>query len=335
MLQGAHSVLPGQIFPNILRRALAMTIAIPAEPPSHVKLPSGDLMPTLGLGCWQSTPEELSDAVEFAIKAGYKHIDGATIYGNEKALGEGIKRSGAKREDLWITTKLWNNDHRPADVLKACRTSLDLLGLEYVDLWLMHYPASTDVVDGKYFVNDVSYTDTWKAMEQCVEMGLVRNIGVSNFSKVELETLLASCKIRPAVHQLERHPYLPQNAFMKWHKEIGLHVTAYSPLGNTNPSFAERDALPPILKNSTVREVGEKYGLSPANVLISLQLSEGCSVLPKSVSPQRILENKRVIQLSPIDIESINESCKGLRCRYCDFSEFIGYKYYDGLDDSN
>ncbi|WWC98413.1 hypothetical protein V866_005304 [Kwoniella sp. B9012] len=307
-------------------------------PPTHVTLPSGDRMPLVGLGCWQSEPEALTKAVAHAIKVGYRHIDGATIYGNEEALGEGIKQSGVDRKDLWVTTKLWNDDHRPEDVIKACKRSLELLGLDYIDLWLMHYPAATDTNPNDYNdikVLDIPYTETWKAMEECVDKGLVKNIGISNYSKIELENLWNNCRIKPAVHQLERHPYLPQNAFMKYHKEIGLHVTAYSPLGNTNPSFADRDSLPPIQKNSAVVALAEKYGISPANVLISLQVSEGCSVLPKSVTPKRIEENLKVVQLSEEDFKSIADATKGQRARYCDFSDIIGYKYYEGLDDSD
>ncbi|WVW80697.1 hypothetical protein I302_102683 [Kwoniella bestiolae CBS 10118] len=312
-----------------------MTIA---TPPSHVTLPSGDRMPVVGLGCWQSEPEALTKAVAHAIKVGYRHIDGATIYGNEKALGEGIKLSGVDRKDIWVTTKLWNDDHRQEDVMKACRRSLELLGLEYIDLWLMHYPAATDTNPGDYNdinVLDIPYTDTWKAMEECVDAGLVRNIGISNYSKTELDNLWNDCRIKPAVHQLERHPYLPQNAFMKYHKEIGLHVTAYSPLGNTNPSFNDRDSLPPIQKNTAVVALAEKYGISPANVLISLQVSQGCSVLPKSVTPSRIEENLKIVQHTEEDIKSIEDATKGQRARYCDFSDIIGYKYYVGLDDSD
>nr|XP_018259520.1 uncharacterized protein I303_07588 [Kwoniella dejecticola CBS 10117]OBR81678.1 hypothetical protein I303_07588 [Kwoniella dejecticola CBS 10117] len=298
-----------------------MTIA---KPPTHFTLPSGDKLPSIGLGCWQSEPEALSRAVAHAIKVGYRHIDGATIYGNEKALGEGIRQSGIDRKDIWVTTKLWNDDHRPEDVKKACQKSLELLGLDYIDLWLMHYPAATDTNPNDNFdikVLDISYVDTWKAMEECVDAGLVRNIGISNYSKIEIENLWKNCRIKPAVHQLERHPYLPQNAFMKYHKEIGLHVTAYSPLGNTNPSFADRDPLPPIQKNPAVQALAKKYDISPANVLISLQLSEGCSVLPKSVTPSRIEENLKVLQLTREDIQSIADATKGQRARYCDFSD--------------
>lgn len=229
----------------------------------------------------------------------------------------------------------------------ALLKSLQNLGVEYLDLWLMHYPCAMDPDTEDIKVIDVDYRDTWREMEKAVDDGLVRNIGVSSesanpprtnnadFSKVELENLLDTCRIKPAVHQLERHPYLPQNAFMAWHKKIGMHVTAYSPLGNTNPSFAESDTLPPIQKNAAVVALAAKYGISPANVLVSLQLSEGCSVLPKSVTKSRIEENRNVVLLSQKDIAQIYDSVKGMRRRYCDFSEIIGYKYYADLDDQD
>ncbi|KAL7422064.1 hypothetical protein Q5752_003839 [Cryptotrichosporon argae] len=312
-----------------------MPVATHAKPASHVVLPSGDRMPTIGLGCWQAAPADLSKAVAHALKSGYRHIDGATIYGNEAALGEGLRASGVRREDVWITTKLWNTSHRPEDVMPACKKSLELLGIEQIDLWLMHYPCALDPdVDGCKVI-DVPYTDTWKAMEQCVAAGLVRNIGISNFSKSELETLLASCTIRPALHQLERHPYLPQNKFMAFHKEIGMHVTAYSPLGNTNPSYAEEGGLPPIQENKAVLAVANKWNISPANVLISLQLKDGCSVLPKSVTPARIDENLLVVALDDEDVKAITQATEGQRKRYCDFSGPVGYHFYADLDDSN
>ncbi|CAK9782714.1 Aldo/keto reductase [Cutaneotrichosporon oleaginosum] len=283
-------------------------------PPSHITLPSGDRMPSLGLGCWQAPPEQLSRAVAHALSVGYRHIDGATVYANEEALGAGVAASGVPRSQIWITTKLWNTDHRPKDVRPALEKSLAALGTEYVDLWLMHYPCAMDPDTEEIKVVDVDYVETWKAMEACVNAGLARNIGVS-----------------------KRHPYLPQNAFMAYHRKvlIGMHVTAYSPLGNTNPSYADQNTLPAIQENEVVKSIAHNYGISSANVLISLQLSEGHSVLPKSVTLGRIEENLNVVSLAPNDIEAIYESTKGLRHRYCDWSDVIGYKYYADLDDSD
>ncbi|TXT04170.1 uncharacterized protein COLE_07867 [Cutaneotrichosporon oleaginosum] len=148
-------------------------------PPSHITLPSGDRMPSLGLGCWQAPPEQLSRAVAHALSVGYRHIDGATVYANEEALGAGVAASGVPRSQIWITTKLWNTDHRPKDVRPALEKSLAALGTEYVDLWLMHYPCAMDPDTEEIKVVDVDYVETWKAMEACVNAGLARNIGVS------------------------------------------------------------------------------------------------------------------------------------------------------------
>jgi diketogulonate reductase-like aldo/keto reductase len=183
-----------------------MTIPASDDLPTQVTLPSGDRMPVLGLGCWQAPADKLAAAVEHAIRVGYRHIDGAKIYGNEEALGEGIRRSGVPREELWVTTKLWNSecsvgdptqlarvpnaismlilaaDHRPEDVLAACKESLAKLGLDYLDLWLMHYPAAHEPKGWPEEIKliDVSCVDKYKAMEACVDAGLVRNIGISS-----------------------------------------------------------------------------------------------------------------------------------------------------------
>ncbi|ORY77986.1 putative aldehyde reductase [Leucosporidium creatinivorum] len=291
--------------------------------------PSGDLLPGFGLGSWLSKPGEVEEAVRIALDAGYPLIDTAAIYGNEAEVGEGIRRSKVPRSEIWITTKLWNDAHRPEDVLPAFEKSRKALGVETIDLYLMHYPCAMEPGE-EIKVIDISFTETWAAMEALLETGKCRNIGISNFSQAEVETLLASCKVKPAVHQLERHPYLPQHDFIKKHEEWGIHVTAYSPLGNTNPSYAKGDTLPPVLKNAVVTDLAEKYEATPAQILISWQLSSGLSVLPKSTTPKRILENARYVPLAAEDVAKIDDIPD--RRRYCDFSEVIGYKYYADLE---
>jgi diketogulonate reductase-like aldo/keto reductase len=246
-------------------------------------------------------------------------------------------------------------DHRPEDVRPALEKSLAALGTDYVDLWLMHYPCALDPDTEEIKVIDVDYVDTWRAMEECVRAGLARNIGVSSMLRwgcADQTSRGASssasspprasgphCTSSSATRTSRRTRSWRTTRRCACHiaelRQIGMHVTAYSPLGNTNPSYDEQNTLPPIQENAAVKRVAAKYGISPANVLISLQLSEGLSVLPKSVTPARIEQNLTVVQLAPEDIAAIYESTKGLRHRYCDWSEVIGYKYYADLDDSD
>ncbi|CAD6566757.1 MAG: hypothetical protein CYPHOPRED_001115 [Cyphobasidiales sp. Tagirdzhanova-0007] len=179
-------------------------------------------------------------------------------------------------------------------------------------------------------VLQVSYMATWAAMEDLIGTGKCRNIGVSNFSKAEMDNLLARCRIRPAVHQLERHPYLPQHKFVAWHKSINIHVTSYSPLGNTNPSYANKGSAPPITQNPTILKLAQKHFATPAQILISLQSADGCSVISKSVTERRILENAKHIQITSEDVAQVYSEVTE-RARYCDFSELIGYHYYADL----
>lgn len=299
-----------------------------------VTLNNGIEMPTFGLGTWLSPSLETTEAVKCALQFGYRHIDTATIYGNEEAVGKGIKDSGVDRSDIFVTTKLWNSMHKPEDVKIAIDRSLTSLQLDYIDLWLMHYPCANDRTEfekGKNVKIDIDFCDTWKVMEEVLESGKVKAIGISNFSKNETETLLKNCKIKPQVHQMEMHPYLEQNEFLEFNKLNGIHVTAYSAFGNQNSSY-ELTGEPKVFDHPKVVSISEKLNTSPGNVMIAWALKRGTSVIPKSTNPLRIkanLDGKDLV-LSDEDFASLSDF--GYKRRYGDFGHIVGYWYYQDLE---
>ncbi|KAL9951966.1 hypothetical protein ACROYT_G044728 [Oculina patagonica] len=286
-----------------------------------IALNNGRSIPTVGLGTWKSKPGEVANAVKFAIQAGYRHIDCAAVYGNEKEVGEALKScigSTVKREDLFITSKLWNTKHNPNDVRSALMGTLGDLGLDYLDLYLIHWPTALqdgDVPFPKDDKGNLIYAyhdlcDTWKAMEALVDDGLVRAIGLSNFNSKQVDDIIASGKIKPAVLQVECHPYLNQADLIKHCKERGVVVTAYSPLGSPDRPWA-KPGEPLLMDDPKMLEIAKKYNKSPAQVCIRFQAQRGVSVIPKSVTPARIQSNFEVFdfELSVDDmkvIESFN-----------------------------
>ncbi|KAK4109079.1 Aldo/keto reductase [Canariomyces notabilis] len=246
------------------------------------KLNTGDSMPAIGLGTWQSPPGQVEKAVEAALRAGYRHIDTALAYGNEKEVGAGIRASGVPREEIWLTTKLDNTWHK--DVTKGIDSSLESLGTSYVDLYLMHWPSSTDPNDTKKHYPDWDFVDTWREMQKLVGTGKVKNIGVSNFGIKNLERLLndPSCKIVPAVNQIELHPGNPSPKLVAYCKEKGIHCSGYSPLGSSES---------PLYSNETIASIAKAKNRSAQQVLLMWGLQKGWSVLPKSVTESRIKAN--------------------------------------------
>lgn len=273
-----------------------------------VKLNTGAEMPTLGLGTWKSGTGEVEHAVEFALKNGYKHIDTATAYGNEAEVGDGIKASGVPRDSFFLTTKLNNNDHKRVE--EALDSSLKALNTDYLDLWLMHWPAPM-VQDLSGPDRSIEWLDTWKTMEKIYKAHpeKVKAIGVSNFCVDWLKHLLANSEVVPAANQIELHPSCTQEELVALCREKGIVVTAYSPLGSNDS---------PLLKHSIVNKIAEAHKVAPANVLISLQANKpGVNVLSKSVTNARILANANVIDLTPAEVKELQDIDKTEHFRVC------------------
>ncbi|CAJ0926443.1 unnamed protein product, partial [Mesorhabditis belari] len=267
-----------------------------------LRLSSGHSIPALGLGTWLSKPGEVGQAVEMALKAGYRHIDCAHVYGNQKEIGEVFAKvfdGQLQRSDVFVTSKIWNTFHSYEKAKEAVDIILGELQLDYVDLMLIHWPMGYEegneilpkTPDGtKIRYSKEDYLGTWKALEEAVNDGKIRSLGLSNFNHKQIERLIGHSRIKPAVLQVELHPYFQQKKLRDFCKKHQIVVTAYSPLGNpTNPFRKTGD--PSILTDEVVLKIAEKSGKSPAQVALRWAIQTGLVVIPKSTSEHRIKEN--------------------------------------------
>jgi len=247
-------------------------------------LNNGVEMPQLGFGVWQVPDDEAERAVATALEAGYRSIDTAAIYGNEEGTGRAIAASGVPRKDIFVTTKLWNADHGYDSTLRAFDVSLEKLGVDYLDLYLMHWPAP----------KRDKYVDTYKAFEKLHADGRIRAIGVSNFEPDHLQRLIAETSVIPAVDQIELHPHLQQHAAREYHAEQGIATEAWSPLGSGKG----------LLEVPAIVAIAQKHGRTPAQVVLRWHVQLGNVVIPKSVTPSRIKENIEVFDFT-LDTEDL------------------------------
>jgi D-xylose reductase len=287
-----------------------MTASRPVPPPAHA---FSTAPPPVGLGLWKIAKPAVAGLVEEAVRVGYRHLDSACDYGNEAEVGEGLGRAVAagacRRDDLWITSKLWNTFHAPEHVRPACERTLRDLGLEHLDLYLVHFPIALAYVPpeiryppGWFFDPDAAHprmrparvplADTWAAMERLVEAGLVRHIGVCNFGVALVRDLLASARVRPAVLQVELHPLLAQEKLLRFCRAERIAVTAFSPLGAPSyvPLGMARDDES-VLDHPVVVEAARFHGRTPAQVVLRWGVQRGTSVIPKTSRPERLREN--------------------------------------------
>jgi len=286
----------------------------------YLNFRNGDKMPAIGLGTWKSPEGEVYKAVREAIKIGYRHFDCAHIYGNEAEIGtaftDAFKAGDVKREDLWVTSKLWNNSHRKDQVEPALKVTLKNLQLDYLDLYLIHWPVALQ--EGIGFpatpsefvpIQQLPLTQTWAGMEEVAKKGLTRHIGVSNFNIRNLTLLIDSATIFPEANQLELHPYLRQHELVTFCKHHGIVVTAYSPLGSSDrPARLVKDSDPTLLENEVVGAIAAQHKCSPAQVLLAWALNRDTSVIPKSVNPNRMKQNLEAanIELSQEEVMQID-----------------------------
>jgi alcohol dehydrogenase (NADP+) len=293
----------------------------------HVEFWNKDKMPILGLGTWLSSKGEVHGAVSEAIKIGYRHIDCARLYENEAEIGLAVKDSISdgivKREDLWITSKLWNSSHGKKNVIPALKKTLKDLRLTYLDLYLIHWPVP--LKKGVRFPKNARdfippeacpLENTWQGMEACREQGLARHIGVSNFSIKQIERILSQSKCPIEVNQIEMHPLLQRPKMLVFCKKYNIILTAFSPLGTQDREKVLKQAdIPDFLHDPSIIEIAQKHNATTAQIVLAWACMRPTSVIPKSVHSNRILENFKAaeIELSGPEMDKINSMNRNFR----------------------
>ncbi|EHS52005.1 aldo/keto reductase [Rhizobium sp. PDO1-076] len=254
---------------------------------THITLNDGNSIPQVGLGVWQTPNDEAAPAVKAALEAGYRHVDTAAVYENEEGVGSGIKQSGVARGEIFLTTKLWNVDQGYEQTLKAFDASLKRLGTDYVDLYLIHWPSAHRGL----------FVDTWKAFIKLKEEGRAKSIGVSNFYPEHLEKIIGETGVVPVINQIELHPDFQQKTTRAFHDKRKIATQSWSPLGQGK-----------LLNNPVIGKIAARLGRTPAQVIIRWHIDNGLVVIPKSVTPSRIVENFKVFdfQLSGDDVAELN-----------------------------
>ncbi|MEO1527744.1 MAG: aldo/keto reductase [Planctomycetota bacterium] len=307
-------------------------------------LRGGDSIPAVGLGIWKIDPAETAATVRSAIEVGYRHLDAACDYGNEAECGEGIAAAIAdgmvQRDELWVTSKLWNTYHRPEHVRPACERTLRDLGLDYLDLYHVHFPISLAYVPfekryppGWFFDPDaanpamsedaVPIIETWQAMTELVDAGLVKNLGVCNFGTSLLRDLMASSSVKPEVLQIELHPYLTQEKLLRFCAEQQIHVTGFSPLGAL--SYFAIDMAQPgesVIERDEVKAIAARVERTPAQVVLRWAVQRGTSIVPKSSRTERLKENLALFDFELTEAEMSTLSALNQNRRFNDPGDF-------------
>ncbi|XP_057294925.1 aldo-keto reductase family 1 member B1-like [Hydractinia symbiolongicarpus] len=296
-----------------------------------VTLNNGQDMPAFGFGTWLAAPGVVANSVKLALDLGYKHIDCASVYGNEPEIGvvfqSTFSSGNIKRQDVFVTSKLWVKDF--CNVKEACKTTLKNLQLDYLDLYLIHLPFELEknlesLIPSELGKGVIGYDakriqEVWKCMEQLVDEGLVKAIGISNFTTTKVKDLLASSpRIKPACNQVELHPYLPQNELVKLCRSEGISIVAYSPLSNPGrPAGFKDDEEPSLLEDPVIASIAEKHKATKAQILLSWHVKRGTGVLAKSVTESRIKENFENLKVTLDDEDMAKISAITTRFRYC------------------